>query len=335
MDLCHINPHLCSGDSWQIAGAGVIWHLVNALDKVNSDLAALAVIGAIGDVQENGWQLDGENAKLLKLAITNQTLRKQKGIRIFGRKSRPLHKALAYSMDPYIPGISGDESAAVQFLADIGLSPKRDNEFITLDDLTHQEQRKLASAIIWQRTGESDPGQIFGDIYELQIGSREVDGQEFATTLNAAGRLGQGSIGVLACLGDPEANEKLQGLMVNYRRLVGNYLKWVRGGSGIKKTKNAIYIISRNEIDENFIGTITSICAKSFWPDKFVIGFANTRDGQVKVSGRGDNLREAFTNATGSVGGEGGGHNRACGAYIPVGTEKKFIKIFEEILCRR
>lgn len=332
----HINPHLVGWGSDKIAGAGVMWHLARAIDRAAINEVGLAIVGAIGDVQERGWELCGENANLVKLGIDNGLIRVERGIRLFGRKNRPLYKALVYSTDPYIPGISGNESAAVQLLAELGIPIRDGNKWVALEDLDKEEQRKLASALILQRIGENDPGEIFGDVYHLRIGDQEVDGHEFATMLNAAGRLGCGSIGIRACLGDADCLLELEKIIKKYRRFICNYLDWIRKGNYIKKDNGIIYIMGGKRINENLLGTVTSICQRSFWPGQVVIGFANTKDGEVKVSGRAGNsnihLQSVFAEVVKKIGGESGGHARACGAYIQRGEEAEFAKILEKAI---
>ena len=64
-----VNPHSYDIDgSIEISGAGVVYLFVEALDEKNKKTAHLAVIGAIGDVQENdGFPL--LTKEILKTAI--------------------------------------------------------------------------------------------------------------------------------------------------------------------------------------------------------------------------------------------------------------------------
>ena len=73
---------------------------------------------------------------------------------------------------------------------------------------------------------------------------------------------------------------------------------------------------------------------------KPVFAFADTEEGEVKVSARasknlvesGINLKEIVKKAAEKVGGEGGGHAAAAGAIIPKGSVEAFIKNVEIIL---
>ncbi|MDR2866199.1 MAG: DHH family phosphoesterase, partial [Methanomassiliicoccaceae archaeon] len=51
--IVHVNPHTCGMDgSEEISGAGVTYMISRAANPKNVDLAYLAVIGAVGDIQD-------------------------------------------------------------------------------------------------------------------------------------------------------------------------------------------------------------------------------------------------------------------------------------------
>ena len=90
-----------------------------SISKDCEKLAHLAIIGAIGDVQETKGELKQLNKEILQTAVKKGFLKVKKGIRLFGMQTKPLHKVLEYSTDPYIPGVTGSESGAIQFLHQI------------------------------------------------------------------------------------------------------------------------------------------------------------------------------------------------------------------------
>jgi single-stranded-DNA-specific exonuclease len=122
--------------------------------------------------------------------------------------------------------------------------------------------------------------------------------------------------------------------------MIGKYISWVREGN-YEEGEKAWYIVARDQIHENFIGTITSICLKSsILLGKPIIGFAYTQEGGVKVSGRapeewiktGLNLKEVFDYITRNIGGESGGHAGAAGATIPKDKIEEFKEKYETYL---
>ncbi|RKX37186.1 MAG: hypothetical protein DRP20_05025 [Thermotogae bacterium] len=344
-NIIHINPHLIGKEENEISGAGVAYLLAKKLDPRNIDLSYLAIVGAIGDMQDEGWKMKGLNTEIANEAIEFGVLKKENGIRLFGRMNRPVHKALEYSTDPYIPGITGNESAAIQFLSTIGIELKRDGKWKTLNDLSEDEMKKLASAIICERIREkeSDPEEIFGENYTIRFNGSDFDAREMATSLNACGRMSQHSLGILSALGIKSALERLDGVLSGYRKIITKYIKWVKENEEkIRKTKNAYYVIAGDQIHENFIGTIMSICEKSsiLNDGRVVFGFANTESGEVKISARapkelvdrGLSLKDLFEEITKKYGSYGGGHHAAAGAFIPMGKEKEFIDTCENYL---
>jgi len=342
--LIQINPVLEGMKEDEISGAGVTYFLANKMNPANKDLIFLAIVGAIGDIQDENWEMNGINENIVKEAVKMGFVRKEKGIRLFGRMNRPVHKALEYSTNPYIPGISGDESAAIQFLSNLGIELKNGETWRTLKDLSNEETKKLATAIICERIREKEscPEEIFGDIYTIKINNERMDAREMATSLNACGRMDQASIGVLSVLGF-NSLDKMSGILSGYRKMITKYIKWVKENKEkIQETSYAYYINAGEEIHENFIGTIISICHKSSILNggKIIFGMAETEDGKIKVSARapknlierGLNLKDMLSELTQDYDGYGGGHVAAAGAFIPKGKEKEFTDSCENYL---
>ena len=114
----HLNPHLFNlNGSYEVSGAGVTYLVSKMIDQKNSDLSALAVVGAIGDLQDRRFcRLHGTNRQILEDGRNAGVIQERMDIRFFGRETRPLAKLLQYSSDPFIPGLSGREDACVAFL---------------------------------------------------------------------------------------------------------------------------------------------------------------------------------------------------------------------------
>ena len=95
-NICHVNPHLAGIDgSKEVSGAGVVYFFAKALNKKYEDLAHIALIGAVGDIQEdNGFKK--LNQDILDKAISLGKVTVEKGLRIFGAQTRALHKALEF-----------------------------------------------------------------------------------------------------------------------------------------------------------------------------------------------------------------------------------------------
>jgi single-stranded-DNA-specific exonuclease len=351
----HVNPVLY-GIEEDISGSGVCYLMARALSPVNKDLSELAIIGAIGDSQIGSigphWGLLGINKEILKDAEVTGKIAKGMGLRLWGRYGRPVHKALQYSMDPYIPEVTGSESGSVQFLQELGIELKGPTgEWRTLASLDDGETRRLATGIIKERirNGEENPEWIFGDVYELLDKKGEFrDANEFATMLNGCGKSRCPWIGVGICLNDEGYSGELRKVMTGYRREIGKAVDLVRNSKGmVRVTPRADYILAGDRISEHIVSNVASIIEKScLVPDghhKPVFALANTEDGQVKVSGRmndtlvrqGLSMKDIMAGAVRELGGQGGGHAGAGGATIPAGSEEMFINTVEKLLSAK
>lgn len=353
--IVHVNPHKFGIDgSHDISGSGVVYLFAKALSEKNKEMAHIAIIGAIGDIQEdNGFS--GINKSILQDAIDCNKISVNHGLRFFGSQTRPLHKLLEYSTDPYIPGVSGSESAAIQFLSSLGINPKTSNGWVKMVNLSDDELKKLAAGIIIKRAEESNPEDIFGDIYLLNDEEQESplkDAREFSTLLNSCGRMNKASIGIGTCLGRPDAKRKAIKHLSEYKKEIVGSLRWfdenkdnpdkVVAGDGY------IIINAGEEIRHTIIGTLASILSKSpaIADGTFILSLAQSvEDDNTKVSLRiakqpgaeslDVDLRLMINRAIEFLGtGESGGHANAAGAMIPSAMEPKFLEIMEKILAK-
>ena len=122
----HLNPHLFNlNGAEQISGAGVTYLVSKSIDKNNLDLSSLAIVGAIGDLQDRKYcKLVGLNQQILEDAETKGVVSKKLDICYFGKETRPVYKLLQYSNDPLIPGLTSRESACISFLQELGITMK-------------------------------------------------------------------------------------------------------------------------------------------------------------------------------------------------------------------
>ena len=355
--MVHVNPHLAGIESSrEISGAGVSYLFSKALDGKNSDLAHIALVGAIGDMQEDRG-FSGFNREILEDAKASGMIKVITGLRLFGVQTKPLHKVLEYSSEYPIPGVTGSESAAIQFLLQLGILPKAGNGWRKLTDLTDEELVKLATGVVMQRIENKEPDEIIGPVYILKHeaeGSPLRDAKEFATLLNACGRLDKASAGIGACLGDGKCREEALRTLDDYKHHISNSLTWYENalkqkgsGSGAIILDNGVTIINAEEnVLPTMIGTLASILSKSrnFSPGTFVLSLARAEDNFTKISMRlaGEksvkgrfNLTEMLTAIAERVGGQAGGHHEAAGALIKTEKEEEFIAIAREYLAQR
>lgn len=316
-NIIHINPEEVD---LKLSGSGTTYLLAKEMIKGNS-LAPLAIVGTIGDVSYS------TNSKLFETPLIEAEI----GLNLFGRFSRPLYKALEFSDIPEI----NEESKAIQFLSEIGINPQKDGEWRKLNDLNDEEKRKLTDAIVKESLKHERFSKklIFGDVLTLKNFPSELrDAKEFATILNACSNMNEPAVGLALCLGNEKALETARNLLKAYRKIIGNYMRWIENNpDSIKQTELANYILGKDVINENFVGTIVSMLFKPV--EKTLIGFGNSEDG-IKVSGRSKNvnIREIIVESAKACGGSGGGHENAAGAIIPLDTQEKFIETCEKLL---
>lgn len=347
--VVHINSTL-AGIENSISGSGVTYIFCKTLNPINEDLSHLAVIGAIGDSQIDAvgmnWGLSGFNKDILKSAEAQNKIKVSKGLRLWGRYTRPLHKALAYSIDPHIPGISGSESASIQFLTDLGISAKKGDDWRTIADLTIDEQRTLAGGMIKERVraNHDNPEFVFGDVYELLDKEGDFrDASEFATILNACGKMENADLGVSICLNVKSAFPKAREMLDDYRKEIGKGVRWVEANlknpDAVKEMKG-VYVFTGDNVSEHMISNVISIINHSgMMPEKALFGIANA-EGGIKISARasdtlvagGLKLNEIMNSVAVQLGGEGGGHMAAAAAVIPAEKQEEFINMTELIL---
>jgi len=355
-NFVHVNPHLHGIDGARdLSGAGVAYFVAKAVDKINADLAPMAVVGALGDLQDKYDQrmLGGVNGKIVEDATTAGLLTVEKDLIFFGRETRPIHKTLASTTNPFIPGISGEEDKSLAFLASLDIKPRHGDRWRALRDLSEEEKRRLCSALadyLLSKGLRYEVINLIGHVYTL---NREEpwtplrDAREFAVLLNAAGRMDKPSLGVSICMGDrSSALEAANKVLEEYRRTINKYLGWIVEKPERMMELESIYVVYGEDfIGDKIIGAISSILSTSLPnPEKPLIAYANVEEGGLaKISARtldavtnkGVNLGEVMQVAAEKCMGNGGGHNVAAGAQVPMENMDAFIKMVNELVGRQ
>ncbi|MDH7556350.1 MAG: DHH family phosphoesterase [Candidatus Methanosuratincola sp.] len=355
-DIMEFNPHFFGFDgSTEISASGTAFLVAKKMSSENASLAPLAIVGALGDMQDKGDRssLVGLNASIAEEAQRSGLIAVSKGLKLYGFESRPLLKSMEYTLNPYLPGLSGDEGACFKFLKNAGIEPrKQDGSWRSISDLSNDEIRQVTSALIKylisQGLSSQDAESVVGVLYTIKSEPADSplrDAREYASSVNACGRLGKYGLGLALCLGDRTgALTDLRELLLEYRKKISGYLRWLESNPSALKVMNSIQVIlAGSNIDDRMIGTIISIAfsMKPFTRSKPIFGLANA-EGVVKVSARGTpelvrrglNLGTAIREASEQVGGTGGGHNIAAGGQVPVGKEEDFLSIVDGIVTK-
>jgi len=347
-DFIHVNPHSFGFDgATEVSGAGITYFVARSLAEANVDLSTLAVVGALGDMQDKGNRrtLHGLNEEIVEDGLKKGVLETTTDLIFYGRETRPIHRALAYTTVPFLPEISGEEDKCLALLASIGIQVKREEKWRTVKDLSNDEKQRLLSKIIEVVSSKGLSGQaaleLIGTVYTLvqeEASTPTRDAREYASLLNACGRMDRPGLAVSICLGDRGAvMEEVQQVLAEYRRTLAQYISWVtQKPDTITELRATYYIRGDDFLDEKMTGALSSILSTSglFKTEKAIIVLTRTKKGEVKVSARasdwlierGANLGVALQAVAEKCLGIGGGHNVAAGAQVPAEKREDFIK---------
>jgi single-stranded-DNA-specific exonuclease len=355
-NIVHVNPHLHEIDGTRdISGSGVAYFAAKAMDKTNIDSAPVALVGALGDLQDKYDQrtFGGLNEKIVEDAKSTGLLTVQKDLIFFGRETRPIHRTLASTTNPFIPGISGKEDRSLAFLLNLDIKPKHGDKWRALRDLSEEEKKRLCSALadyLLSKGLHYELSNLIGHVYIL---NREEpwtplrDAREFAVLLNATGRMDKPSLGIAVCMGDRgSALEEANNVLRKYRRTIAKYLGWVMEKPERMEELENIYVVHGEDfLKDKIVGAISSILSTSLPnPEKPLIMYANVKDEEIAkfsartvdiVTNKGANLGEVMQVAAGKCQGKGGGHNIAAGAQVPIENIKTFIELVDELVGKQ
>lgn len=340
----HLNPHIFGiSGAIEISGSGMTYFIAREMGD-NGDLAALAIVGAVGDLQHSKHgHLIGLNRTILDEGLENKVIQFERDLMLFGRQTRPVYKLLQYSTDIYFPGLTGSEEGSIEFLKRIGLR-QQGEKWRRWIDLEQPEKQKVVSALMQFGLSSGLAGfrveRLVGEVYTLlceREGTEVRDASEFSTLLNSTARYDHADIGLAVCMGDREKSYNEACVLLNeHRKNLVEGLNFVKE-NGVTELKNLQYFDSGDRIRETIVGIVAGM-STSFVNNRNlpIIAFADSNGG-VKVSSRGNqdlirkglNLGGAIGEAAKAVGGTGGGHDIAAGAFIPKEAKSDFLRILD------
>lgn len=334
--------------SRQISGAGVTYWIARSMGKDNKDLAALAIIGAVGDFQDaDDHRLIGLNRRILDDGVQAGVLVVQEDLCLYGKETRPLTRFLQYSDLP-LPWLK-DWEACLQFFRDLNVSVGYREALRTWVDLKQDEKDRVLQAL---RSSLEDVGKgdlpLLGEAYLLCQEKKRTelhDAKEYATMLNSCGRYNEEELGLLLCT-TPRNDKGFPELLERVNRQLRNHKSNLKGGLDLVQSAQLVkleflrYYRLENDFGlpqelETTLGSVLGMLLGSgkVSSDRPILAFAHMDGGGLKVSaraskelvGRGLDLSWAMKGAAEKVGGVGGGHNIAAGATVPIGAEETFL----------
>ena len=321
LEHVHFNPHLAGIDGATELCASCGAYLVARQMGDNSDLAGIAIAGAIGDKQ----QMKGANKSILEEAISKKVITSGKGLRI---GDGPLEEIFENNVDPYLD-ITGDKDKIKAFLDDLGIKGE-------LRNLSEEGLIKLSSAIILKLVKQGSVPAIdslIGDTYNL---NKELiqNIYDFVNILNACGKDDMAGIALSLCMRDESVIDEAKILALENQRALIRVIK--KAQEQIMSARSFRYVLLE---DSSGTGIIAGTMTRYIYPDKPFLTL-NEVEGKIRISGRGTrklvdaglDLAAAMREASQIVGGMGGGHDVASGATIPKGTAMKFIDLIDPII---
>jgi len=333
----------------EACSSAMAYFFASALDPTNDDLSSLAVVGALADRQDSGpgRSLTGLNRAAMEDAQARGLLTVTKDLMFTGRETRPIHEAIALTSAPFLKGLTGSKDAVLAALHQSGLILKDGGTWRTISSLSPEEKMMLTEVIastLGPGDGASEAvSSLVGEAYTFQFEDSFTplrDAREFGTLLNACGRMGAAGTGISICLGDrTEALKAAMKTLADYRSGINRALEALTSEPS-RLEQHGIVILVRGEgiVDEKLLGPVISILTSSpEFKDKVVVGRAESRDSNLKISSRvGDafpgkvNLGVVMREAAEAVEGVGGGHAKAAGAKIPSSKAEHFSKMVLE-----
>jgi RecJ-like exonuclease len=296
----HLNPLLEGIDgASELSGAGAAYLLARALEGAggdNRDLAALSVVGAVGDMQASGGELHGANAALVEDGVAAGVLEESTDLAVYGKQTRPLPKLFEYATDVFVPGISNSQRGAVEFLSEVDVDCRDGEDWKRWVDLTDAERQRLASALLRRAVDRGVPSgkidRLVGTTYTLleePAGTELRDASEFSTPLNATARYERADVGLAVCLGDRGSGlDRARELLRNHRRNLSEGLRYVKR-EGVTREEHVQWFDAGEEIRETIVGIVAGMAYGSDGVDRGVpiLAFARNSDEETKVSARG------------------------------------------------
>jgi single-stranded-DNA-specific exonuclease len=341
-DFIQVNPHFADRDgSRDISGAGCAYLVARALDPELKKLAFLAIVGAVGDMQDrDGGRLEGTNREILVDGEDVGVLEIEEDLNLFGRETRPVWKMLQYANDLNLEGITDNYQGSMEFFMGLAINLKKGENWRTWSDMKKSEKRTVVAALSRLVPREEFMGEVYTFPMEKK-GTELHEAKEFATLLNSCGRYDAPELGFKVCKGDRgEALDMALGLRKGHRRQLVDSMK-IMEEIGITQLRHIQFVNVGDMVRDTIVGTVAGMLFGSGRVDdrKPIIALALADDG-VKVSGRGTktlvdaglDLSEVMRQATEKLGGVGGGHNIAAGATIAPEKVDEFLALADDIV---
>jgi RecJ-like exonuclease len=336
----------------KFSAAGMAYFTARELDRDNTDLAKLAVIGNVGDMMaREDLGLIGPAREIVEDGISQGAIEvRAKELNCYGISTRPLHISLAFSDDPFIPGITSNPQGALRFLERLGIELRTPRgEWKVWEEFSWEEKRAVTSGVMQQLLANGRSiNRLLTEIYlfpDEPARSPLRNASEYATLLNACGRWAKPFIGHAVCLGDRAgALHEAEHMLTHHRTVIRELLQYILD-NGVTELSHLQYLHVGERFPDTIVGIGAGMALSRLNRDKPILIMCRLPEDPTitKVSmrtvdemvGRGIDLQAALVHASHACGGEAGGHRIAAGAYIPVDSEQEFVTYVNRILSEQ
>jgi RecJ-like exonuclease len=329
----------------EIPAGGMAYMVASGLDKKNRDLSCVAVVSAVGDRQDQGDKRSfvGVNGEILETAKFMGLVQVDLDIMLTGRETRALHEALAFTSFPFIDGLTWNRDNCYTVLKNAGIKLKDNGRWRVPAEFSQEEKSAILDAIAkFVATSNKNSAGVIDDLigYVYTLASEDKrsqlrDAREFATLLNACGRIGRSGVGVAICMGDRNAMLTAgEEISAQYRTTLRSYIstifseKWRITDDGTSAFVNGDGLVA-----QDMLGAVSSLLSGSpTLAGRLVFARTLAQDGTYKFSSRKSlgcaskaNLGLIMRHCAESVQGTGGGHAAAAGCRISSTALDQFI----------
>ncbi|MEK6919209.1 MAG: DHH family phosphoesterase [Nanoarchaeota archaeon] len=325
-----LNPHLV-GDREELCSSAVSYLFAKELDVNNSDLASLAIIGSVGDLVKGNGPINDSIFFDAQVVV-------KKGLLLYPA-TRPLDKALEFSSNLFIPGVTGNSLGAVELLREANI-PKDNGRFKSLMDIDDDENSRLITSIIMRRKDYDNSG-IIGNIYLVKLFGKLEDARELSALINACSHAGFSQIGVSFCLNNKFARVEADKIHARYKQEIVEAINFVNFAD---KTQGQGYVIinSKDRIKDSMMNVVSSlitfssgykegtsiICMSYLNSDKVKVFFRMV--GGYEKSGR--KADDFISSMMESFSGDWSGHSSSATCTISRVDQDRFVEILRRKL---
>jgi len=241
-----------------LSNAGLAYFIAEGFTEDYPKFSGLAVVGGLANkqVDSKSQKLIGINRFILEEGKKEEILKESMGTRISGRESLPIHLALKYSINPYFPGLTGNEEACTSFVSKLGISMKdQDGNWRTISSLTTEETKKLYDrliALLVEQKSQFRTELLIGTIYIILTEtskSQTRNAEEYLWLLEGSCQIKKYGLALAVILGDrTNLYDELKRKMENYHGKAAQIIEKITQDSTIVENKEYYRIIENQEI---------------------------------------------------------------------------------------